>query len=89
MAEKNLSEKVLSGLEKAGKKRIVVLPDFFLDHFIKIDDPSKFFSEIDRVRRAGGGNVPGFKQHILHGGNACNTATILSSLGLCPHHPSA
>ena len=49
MAEKNLSEKVLSGLEKAGKKRIVVLPDFFLDHFIKIDDPSKFFSEMELI----------------------------------------
>lgn len=82
---KDISEPVLSGLERARKKRIVLLPDFFLDHFIKIDDPDHFFSELDRVRRAGGGNVPGFKQHILHGGNACNTATLLSALGLSPH----
>lgn len=85
MVENALPEKVLAGAEKARGLRAVMLPDFFLDHFIKIDEPSKFFGELDRVRRAGGGNVPGFKQHILHGGNACNTATLLSKLGLAPY----
>ena len=79
---KELLEK-LEGVEKdriEGKK-VIIMPDFFVDHFLLFESFEKDFSRIQKIYRQGGGNVPGVLQRIHQGGNAANTALALSKLG--------
>lgn len=65
--------------------RIVLLPDFFVDHFLTMDKFEREFTRIQDIFVQGGGNVPGILQRIHQGGNAANTALALARLGIKSH----
>ncbi len=64
---------------------VVLLPDFFVDHFLTMDKFEREFTRIQDVYVQGGGNVPGILQRIHQGGNAANTALALARLGIKSH----
>ncbi len=62
--------------------RIVVMPDFFIDHFVIIDSDIETFIEKFRIiAHQGGGNLIGTRQMIQRGGNSANIASALFKLG--------
>lgn len=62
----------------------VVLPDFFVDHFVVFDTFDHLIDGLKRLADQGGGNLLENEQFIRRGGNAVNTASALFSLGLSP-----
>lgn len=64
---------------------VVTLPDFFLDHFVKVPPWAETLPRWEGVHRRGGGNVPTPGQHFQPGGNAANTALALARLGVRTH----
>ncbi|MHA1216381.1 MAG: carbohydrate kinase family protein [Candidatus Thorarchaeota archaeon] len=62
----------------------VIMPDFFLDHFIIGPSFSEFVEDVERVAQQGGGNIIGCRHLIRRGGNSVNTASALLRLGLRP-----
>jgi sugar/nucleoside kinase (ribokinase family) len=62
----------------------VVLPDFFVDHFVIIESLDMLIDGLKRLAEQGGGNLLGNEQFIRRGGNAVNTASALRKLGLSP-----
>ncbi|MFW9975242.1 MAG: carbohydrate kinase family protein [Candidatus Thorarchaeota archaeon] len=62
----------------------VILPDFFVDHFVIYDNFDVFIDNLTQLAKQGGGNLLGNEQFIRRGGNAVNTASALLSLGLNP-----
>lgn len=64
---------------------VVSLPDFFLDHFVKVGPWDSVLPAWQGVHGRGGGNVPTPHQHFQPGGNAANTALALARLGLSSH----
>lgn len=62
----------------------VILPDFFLDHFVITDTFEKFIEGIESIARQGGGNLLGSKHLVRRGGNSANTAAALHALGADP-----
>ncbi len=68
-----------------GKFDIVVMPDFFFDHFVSAGSVDKFIGDINEVCARKGGNILGHRQAFAQGGNAGNMATALSSLGFNVH----
>jgi sugar/nucleoside kinase (ribokinase family) len=64
---------------------IVLLPDFFVDHLLFMDNFEREFTRISDIYVQGGGNLPGILQRIHQGGNATNTALALARLGITSH----
>jgi len=64
---------------------VVLLPDFFIDHFIKLKNFENSYEKIKIIHEQGGGNYPESSQYITQGGNSANTALALSTLGVKPH----
>ena len=62
----------------------VVLPDFFVDHFVVYDTLNALVDGLKRLAEQGGGNLLNNEQFIRRGGNAVNTASALLTLGLDP-----
>lgn len=62
----------------------VILPDFFVDHFVMIESLDKLIDGLEMLAEQGGGNLLDNEQFIRRGGNAVNTASALLSLGLEP-----
>lgn len=62
----------------------VVLPDFFVDHFVMFETLDYLMNGLQRLAEQGGGNLLDNEQFIRRGGNAVNTASALLSLGLSP-----
>jgi len=62
----------------------VVLPDFFVDHFVVFETLDHLMDGLTRLAEQGGGNLLDNEQFIRRGGNAVNTASALLSLGLNP-----
>jgi len=62
------------------KLRVSVLPDFFLDRIISIPSLTGLFQEANAKAAAGGGNLRGYSQTEIHGGNATNLAFALATL---------
>ncbi len=88
--DKELVKKVLYRLKELDKKSIlnyhvVLLPDFFVDHFLTFGDFEKNITKIENIYRQGGGNIPGINQKINQGGNATNTSLALARLGFNSH----
>jgi len=65
-------------------KSVVILPDFFVDHFVITDTLSSFTTNLKRLAEQGGGNLLGTKHIIRRGGNTINTASALLKLGMNP-----
>lgn len=88
--DRSLFERILVKLNnidenEISNKHVVLLPDFFVDHFLSISDFGTDFSRIKETFQQGGGNVPGVKQKITQGGNSANTALALARLGFKSH----
>ncbi len=62
---------------------VTVLPDYFIDRFVKVDDFAELARAIDQKgEEGGGGSIRGIKQAEVKGGNAVNLAYSLGSLGV-------
>ncbi len=72
-------------LKKLSDLHVVLLPDFFVDHFLYFDEFEESIDKIKKIYLQGGGNLPGVKQRIHQGGNAANTALALARLGVRSH----
>jgi len=88
--DKPLVKRVLNKLENIDQKllsayNIVLLPDFFVDHFLTFSEFEDNISKIKNIYNQGGGNIPGIDQKICQGGNASNTALGLKKLGFSSH----
>ena len=70
---------------KLGEFSVSLMPDFFVDHFLTMNNFEMEFSRIQEIYNQGGGNVPGISQNIHQGGNATNTALALAKLGIKSH----
>ncbi len=71
--------------ERLSEFHVVMLPDFFVDHFAYFDTVEKTCQEIQRIATQGGGNRPGITQRLQQGGNATNTVLGLARLGMSTH----
>jgi len=60
----------------------VILPDFFVDHFVLVPTFEEFIENLKRLAKQGGGNILGSEQFIRRGGNCVNTASTLLALGI-------
>ena len=69
-------ERTVSGL------KVSVLPDFFLDRIISVPSLNRLFHQARIKAAAGGGNLRGYSQRELRGGNATNLAYGLASLSV-------
>ena len=65
--------------------RPVIMPDFFIDHFIVSTTLQELVSNLEKLAEQGGGNITGTNQFIQRGGNSVNTASALLELGVNPH----
>lgn len=63
------------------EKRIVVLPDFFLDAIVRLPAWGQMRTRWERTIRHGGGNLPVGPIEFKVGGNAANLAFALARLG--------
>lgn len=61
---------------------VVVMPDFFLDRIVTLNQNSQTFTQtlLDITKRKGG-SIDGIAQADIRGGNAVNTASALAALG--------
>ncbi len=64
--------------------RVVVMPDFFVDHFVLAGEFEDFLTGLRQLAEQGGGNLMNTTQLIRRGGNSVNTASALLSLGADP-----
>jgi sugar/nucleoside kinase (ribokinase family) len=81
----SVKDEVLSFLNsgKTVPLKAVVMPDFFLDRLINLEwDLEEFEGLISRVVERKGGSIDGIPQVDIKGGNAINTASALSALGV-------
>ncbi|TFG34693.1 carbohydrate kinase family protein [Candidatus Thorarchaeota archaeon] len=62
----------------------VILPDFFVDHYVLVPTFEAFVHRLELLAGQGGGNLLDNTQFIRKGGNSVNTASALLSLGLSP-----
>ncbi len=62
--------------------QVTVLPDFFLDHFVIVEDLEDLLDSIRRIAKQGGGNILGNTQFVRKGGNAINTSSALLRLAV-------
>jgi sugar/nucleoside kinase (ribokinase family) len=88
--ESSLQKRLLQRLKDLERKElsrfdVVLLPDFFVDHFVFFDMVEKMCNGIKTIAAQGGGNIPGVTQRIHQGGNAANTALGLARLGMSTH----
>lgn len=64
---------------------VVLLPDFFVDHFVYLENINDAIKKIRNIYDQKGGNIPDISQNIKQGGNAANTALALARLGINSH----
>jgi sugar/nucleoside kinase (ribokinase family) len=88
--DKSLVKQVLKKLKELDKKKlidnhVVFLPDFFVDHYLTLNEFEGIFSKIKEIYKQGGGNFPEISQKICQGGNSANTALALTRLGFSSH----
>jgi len=88
--DKTVKTRLLDKLRQTDKKKlldfhVVLLPDFFVDHFLTLGKFENIFSRIKEKYKQGGGNLPGVSQKIHQGGNAANTALALARFGVKSH----
>jgi ribokinase len=70
----------LSNLHKSGF--VSVLPDYFIDRFVKVQSIDELISAIKtKSLEGGGGSLRGISQHEAKGGNAVNVAYTLGKFG--------
>lgn len=78
----DLARKLMAQRGGLSSHRVVVLPDFFLDHFVPLPNLQESEGHIRRIHRQGGGNLLTGPHLLRVGGNAANTAYVLGRLGV-------
>jgi len=80
-------ERTIQALDRRtiAKYHVVMLPDFFVDHFVSLPSAEATWTTVRALVAQGGGNMPGVPQQICQGGNAANTALALARLGISSH----
>jgi sugar/nucleoside kinase (ribokinase family) len=74
-------EEMLEG--KIEEIKVVTMPDFFLDRVVNLNvDVKRFNKKMESVIKSKGGSIDRVTQTELRGGNAVNTASALTALGL-------
>ncbi|MGY5853986.1 MAG: carbohydrate kinase family protein [Candidatus Thorarchaeota archaeon] len=71
--------------QSPSKSRAVILPDFFVDHYVLTEPLDELIANMKRIAEQGGGNVLGSEHIIRRGGNSVNTASALLTLGTNPY----
>ena len=84
MTELDFSRLISTLLNPPKVEYPVILPDFFVDHFVIVPEFETLIDDLKSLARQGGGNLLGNEQFIRRGGNCVNTASALLSLGLNP-----
>ncbi|MCF2136025.1 MAG: carbohydrate kinase family protein [Candidatus Thorarchaeota archaeon] len=64
--------------------RPVIMPDFFVDHFVIGGTFDDLIRGLEQLAHQGGGNLIGTRHMIKRGGNSVNTASALLRLGAHP-----
>jgi sugar/nucleoside kinase (ribokinase family) len=85
MNKRECKTELLDFLKKPTQKdcKVVVMPDFFLDRIVNLQwDLPEFSSLVGAIESRRGGSIDGIHQIDMKGGNAINTASALSSLGV-------
>ncbi|MEA2016441.1 MAG: PfkB family carbohydrate kinase [Actinomycetota bacterium] len=78
----NLEELMMLLKKNIGSFKVMLMPDFFTDHLVRIEDDFEIvIDKIKQIVSRGGGNIAFNKQSILRGGNAGNLASALATLG--------
>jgi ribokinase len=82
-APENITEQIRGSLPNLPAKGTVsVLPDYFVDRFVKVDSIDDLISAIKtKSQVAGGGSIRGVRQAEVKGGNAVNMAYALGKFG--------
>lgn len=77
------ASKIRSSLSELNdRRRISVLPDYFVDRFVKVESIEELFRAIEKKAfEGGGGSLRGVRQIESKGGNAVNLAYALGKLG--------
>ncbi|MDA4131392.1 MAG: hypothetical protein OK457_11530, partial [Thaumarchaeota archaeon] len=77
-------EKIRSAFEKAKTSgTVTVLPDYFVDRFLRLNSFKELASAITtKGIEGGGGSIRGTRQSEVKGGNAVNLAFALGSIGI-------
>jgi len=88
--DRNLQKRLLKKLKKINHEQltgfnVVLLPDFFVDHFLTLNMFDDNIDKIKKIYQQGGGNLPNVSQKISQGGNSANTALALARLGIGSH----
>lgn len=68
-------------LTKLRGKRVVVLPDLYVDALAPMPAWPQASADLGRIAQRGGGNLPVGPIHVKLGGNAANLAVALARLG--------
>ena len=81
------ADALVARLERLGSRnpvKVVLLPDFYLDHFVLFEKTTfpKFVEVGDPMVRRGGGSIPFVPHKIMRGGNSANCASALAALGV-------
>lgn len=76
-------EELIRRLGEVGERpSFVIMPDFFVDHFLHYGGAlQRFIDDVTNVARRGGGCRPFTKQTIMRGGNGANMGAALGMLG--------
>ncbi|HEX9816928.1 MAG TPA: carbohydrate kinase family protein [Candidatus Thermoplasmatota archaeon] len=70
-----------SSLSSLARKRVVVLPDAYIDALLRLPPWKKMFPQMAKIVKNGGGNIPVGPVEFKLGGNAANMAIALARLG--------
>ncbi|HLE35148.1 MAG TPA: PfkB family carbohydrate kinase, partial [Nitrososphaerales archaeon] len=62
-------------------KPVVVMPDFFIDRIVRLNDLDSLLDAANAKIESGGGSIRGIEQTEMKGGNAVNVAYALAKLG--------
>jgi ribokinase len=79
---KNIFYKLSEAAVSKNDFKVAVMPDFFIDRVIKVQDLSEFVDAIRKKIDVGGGSIRGVSSIDIKGGNAVNVAYCLARLGL-------
>ncbi len=79
---RTLARRVQDAGDELADRRVVVLPDFFVDRFVPLPPLAAFSKRVAGIHGRGGGNLPTRAQTLRVGGDAANTAYALGRLGV-------
>jgi len=79
---KNVFYRLSEAASSKNDFKVTVMPDFFIDRVIKVQDLPGFIDTVRKKIDVGGGSIRGLSSIDIKGGNAVNVAYCLARLGL-------